>query len=299
MILRVRTTLVLAVALSFGACESNSEHPVDDATQSSTLHDSLIAGIRRGAIAHSGSANGDWSSLIGDPMVPQVHVRVNGRGPYTMLLDLGSNVTVLRRDVVDAGHVEVLVDRDRSDICRVATMEINGIVFEQVVVASYDTLDVAGVLGFNLLDDLAFTLDYPRKRFRFDPDTAVEPAGYALSYELIDRLPYITAVVGPDTFELNLDTGASEFMTMPLTWKDRFAWSNTPAPGPTLTNNQTGSIDVLQAELSTALRLGDIEMDSVPVFLNADAEDAWLGSAALQDRSISFRPDRMMVVIGR
>jgi hypothetical protein len=62
--------------------------------------------------------------LVGDVLVPQVEVRVNDQGPYRLLVDLGSNVTLLRRDVVDAAKVEVLVERPGSDIARVASMRI-------------------------------------------------------------------------------------------------------------------------------------------------------------------------------
>lgn len=89
---------------------------------------------------------------------------INARGAYRLLIDLGSNVTLLRRIVVDAARVTVLVERATTDIVRVASLRIGDLDLANVTVASYDTLDVDGVLGYNVLQHASFTLDFPARR---------------------------------------------------------------------------------------------------------------------------------------
>jgi hypothetical protein len=89
---------------------------------------------------------------------------------------------------------------------------------------------------------------------------------------------------------VNLDTGAGEVMTIPPAWQSRFRWAAAPVPGRTTSNNQTGRVQVLEGSLLDTVRLGELTIATPLVYLNPDAENAWLGAAAMTGAVWTFDP---------
>ncbi|MGH7535837.1 MAG: hypothetical protein ACREMG_09640, partial [Gemmatimonadales bacterium] len=56
-----------------------------------------------------------------------------------------------RREVADAAGGEVLVERAGTDVIRFGELRLGTARFEAVTAGAYDTLDVDGVLGYNVL----------------------------------------------------------------------------------------------------------------------------------------------------
>ena len=156
------------------------------------LPDSLVEQIRAGAARLVLPADSTVVPLVGSPTLPLVEVFINGRGPYRFLVDLGANVVIVWRDVATAVRGDVLADRVRADIVRFDELRLGSARFEQVTVGAYDTLDVDGVLGYNVLRYAGFTLDYPGQqlllhRRRLPPTDGVT----TFSCKVIDRLPFV------------------------------------------------------------------------------------------------------------
>ncbi len=211
---------------------------------SQTLPDRLVERIRAGAARIVLPGDSVALHLVGTPTLPLVDVKVNGTGPYQFLIDLGSNVTVLRRNVVDASRSVVVVERATSDIVHIDTMELGDARLEDITAASYDQLDVDGVLGYNVLQYSSFTLDFPGKRLILHREPLPAPDDRTVfSYQLVDRLPYITVQLGQDSLLVNLDTGASEWMTVPTSWQSRLRWVAAPVPGRTTLNNRNRPVN--------------------------------------------------------
>jgi predicted aspartyl protease len=262
------------------------------------LSDSLVERIRAGATGLVLPGDSVALPLVGTSTLPLVEVSVNGTGPYRFLIDLGSNVTLLRRNVVDASRSTILVERPTSDIVQVATIALGGARLEDVTVASYDELDVDGVLGYNVLQYSSFTLDLAGQRLVLHRGSLPQPNDRTVfSYQLVGRMPVITVRLGLDSLLLNLDTGATEWMTVPPSWQSRLRWAVTPVPGRTTYNNQTGSTQVLEGRLADTLRFGELAIVSPLVYVNPDAEDAWLGAAAMAGAVWTFDPQQLRVQI--
>jgi hypothetical protein len=260
------------------------------------LPDSLIARIRAGATGLVLRGDSVVLRLVGTPTLPLVEASVNGSGPYRLLVDLGSNVTLLRRNVVDASRSTVLVERPTTDIVHVRTITLGDARLEDATVASYDSLDVDGVLGYNVLQYSSFTLDFPGQRLVLHRSALPPPDGRRVfSFALERRLPYITVRLGADSLRVNLDTGAAEWMTIPPSLQDRLRWVAPPAPGRMTSNNQTGRTRVLEGHLADTLRFGDLAIASPLVFVNPDADDAWLGAAAMNGAVWTFDPRQRRV----
>jgi predicted aspartyl protease len=260
-------------------------------TPAQSLSESLLAQLRAGATRLQLAGDATSVPLVGSPTLPLAPTYVNGRGPFRFLIDLGSNVVILRRDVVESAKGTVLLDRAKSDIVRLDTLQLGEARFEEVTAGAYDTLDVDGVIGYNLLQASSFTLDYPKQRLILHRSSLPEPDNATVfSYEMVDRLPYVTVRIGGGSLLVNLDTGAREYMTVPPSVQGRLPWEGGLEPGPVVTNNQTGSTKVLRGRLKIAPRLGSIALPVAEVYVNSDAETSWLGSAAMQRAAWTFDP---------
>ena len=258
---------------------------------SQSLPDSTIQQVRAGAAHVTVPAGSTTVPLVGTPTLPLVEVRVNGRGPYRLLIDLGANVTLLRRDVVDAAGGRVLYDRARSDIVRIDSMSIGGVELTTLTVGAYDTLDVDGVLGFNVLQYSGFTLDLLNQSLTFHHRQLPPPDGATVfEYTLIGNLPFVTVWVGAESLTVNLDTGAGEALTIPPALESRLRWMEPPGPGRMTYNNQTGATQVREGRLSDAVRLGSLRLPVPVVYINPDAEHPWLGALAMQGHAWTFDP---------
>ena len=263
------------------------------------LPDSLVERILAGASRLVLPGDSVELRLVGTPTLPLVEVSVNGIGPYRFLIDLGSDVTLLRRNVVDASKSTVLVERSTSDIVHVDAIGLGDARLEDVTVGSYDELDVDGVLGYNVLQYSSFTLDFPHQRLVLHRRVLPVPDGVTVfAYQLHDgHRPYVVVALGSDSLLVNLDTGASEWMTVPPDLQSRLRWLATPAPGRMTFNNQTGHTRVDEGHLADTLRFGELVVESPLVYVNPVAEDAWLGAAAMQYAVWTFDPAHQRVQV--
>lgn len=277
--------------------EVSSRPPTPTAQEPATLTPELLEALRRGPSAVSIPDGRRELALVGRPTLPLLETRINGHGPYRLLVDLGSNVILLRRAVADAAGVEILLDRPTTDILRIDSLSIGGARFDDVYGAAYDELDVDGVIGYNLLRHRAFTVALDDMRFVFEAEPLVwtESSAGVLPFVIESRMPYVRAHIGPDTFLVNLDTGASEQLTFPADWQGRFAWDSSSASGPMTYNNQTGAMRVSVGWPVEDLWIGPVRVAHPEVHLNPDAEDAWIGSGLLRRFTLTVDPARQLL----
>lgn len=256
-----------------------------------SLPDSLVQQIRAGTGQVTVPGDSVVLPLVGTPTLPLVEARINGTGPYRLLIDLGSNVTLLRRNVVDASGCRVLADRTTSDIVRIREIRLGEARLENVTAGAYDSLDVDGVLGYNVLRHTPFTLDFPGRRLVLHHRGLPSPDGRSvLAYEVRGRMPYVPVSVGGDSLWMNLDTGASDRMTVPSNRQSALRWRTPPVPGRTVVNNQNGRTRVLEGRLADTVRVGPLEIPSPVVTVNPAVDDAWLGAAAMNRAVWTFDP---------
>lgn len=272
--------VVIAVSSLLAGCAASEQ----------TLSDDLIAEIRRGPETVLGADSP--VPIDGSKTLPLVATRINGQGPFRLLVDLGSNVSVLRRDVAVTAGAEVLVDRERGDIFRAAATFVGETEFRNTVFATYEELDVDGVLGFNALDDHPFTLDYPGMAFAVGGESLPKPASDPLVFEYVleRRMPFLPAHLGERELKLNFDTGASGWIVLPAAMKKDLPLAGAPVPGFSVFNNQTGSARVELARLNGDLRFGPMILPDPMVQFDPDVEEPFVGSSLLAHFRLTFDP---------
>ena len=263
-----------------------------------TLTEAQVEAIRAGAEDVRLPSGGTVAPILGPRDLPLVAAWINGHGPYRLLVDLGSNVVLLRRDVVDAAGVTILVDRDRSDLVRIDSLRIGDAVWAPVTAGAYDELDVDGVVGYNLLRLSPFTLDFPGRRLALHRDSLPASDGdRVLDYIVTDRLPYLPVRVADTTLLFNFDTGAVNAIVMPPPTAAALEWTGPERQGPTLYNNQTGFQRVGIRRLAGDVTFGRYRVPSPVVFVDPDVETPWFGAVLLADYRIQFDTVRLRLRI--
>ena len=169
---------------------------------------------------------------------PGVEVKINGRGPYRVLLDTGASPALSVSPPVAKelglrrlpGYVRLRaangkwVRGARSSVRRIA---VGGAVFEDVpaVILDFGEPQFAGVVGMGLFADCVVTFRFPERRLTLlpgrldatDPDTLAVPFEYGLP--LVPVTPPLAD--GPRPVHVLLDTGSNGGLILPACLRDR------------------------------------------------------------------------------
>jgi len=241
----------------------------------------------------------DTIPITGSKTLPCLEVRINGKGPYRFLIDLGSNVVLFKQSVVEDANVNILVDRSRGDIVKADLFQIGNSVFNEVHGAAYENLDVDGVIGFNLLKKANFFIDYPNMLFEFiDEEPETKDSSY-IKYELIGRMPYLKSKIGNKFSYINFDTGAALWLYFPLQLKDSFQLKTPISEFKEMTNNQTGKVMTYIGQLKDDVIFGNYTISSPVVVFDPNIEDIYVGSSLLNQFKLSFFTKSELVKMDR
>jgi len=147
-----------------------------------------------------------------------VPVLVEGQGPYEFLLDTGSTMSVVDLALASDLGLKPLQETvlrtasgiERIPVARVERLDVGSRSAQIVLVLCSEmngvrSLDenIRGILGYNFLSRFRHTVDYRRKKLRFEYDSAVE--GTRVPFDASGR----SIVLAMDRLRLQLDTGAT------------------------------------------------------------------------------------------
>jgi hypothetical protein len=229
--------------------------------------------------------------MVGGPLQPLVEVRIDGHGPFRFLVDLGGNVLSIRKDVSDSIGLVLVQDVGARAVVKARAVQLGSATLRDVYFVREPTLDVDGVIGFNLFRAGLVTLDYPEQRFAWRPGALADADGGSIvSFELRDRMPYVQAQVGQATKWVNLDTGAKAVVVAPATAETSLLLEGPVVSGPILWNQAEGTIRTRSAKLAGNLTIGPNLLKARPTVLFSGAlEDEFLiGSGALVDSRLTL-----------
>src|SRR4051812_17850697 len=89
----------------------------------------------------------------GNAKCPYFRVYVNGRGPFTFLLDTGAAYAVVSSRVTRAARLPVIVERTGRDVVRVDRLSLGGVTVRNLWAIEDDSFGVDGIIGFPTLGD--------------------------------------------------------------------------------------------------------------------------------------------------
>lgn len=184
-----------------------------------------------------------------------VAVTINGNGPFRMMVDTGSSVTVLTPACAAAAGVR-LDDEQPSAIARngfendidvpmvvLHTLELGSARFEGVSAGvSADLLKTErtlgqrfdGVLGFSLFSDVFVALDFSGQRLLLDTvwPQKLPPIQAELDLRIVREVPRVTARIQGRDLELTVDTGSNSGVLIQPEFAERTSWKAEPRVGP-------------------------------------------------------------------
>ena len=74
--------------------------------------------------------------MLGSKTLPLVEARLNGKGPYKLLVDSAANVTLLQMRVADELKLPILRAGEASKLVSLASIQVGGAHFQDLVVGS-------------------------------------------------------------------------------------------------------------------------------------------------------------------
>lgn len=215
--------------------------------------------------------------------MPLVHVRLNGRGPYRLLVDTGANVTLLQGRVARELRLPVLRPGEKSQLVEVRLLEIGAARFVDLVAGARDwPEDIDGVLGFNLFADCLLTLDYPERRLILARGFLPPADGSdRVAYEIGEsRHPFVELAIGETRIRFLLDTGATQWLTIPKTVAGNLRFAGPSRPGPMLTSNGESHPSEV-ARLADDVRIGSYRITRPELILTSE-DHPLMGSGLLK-----------------
>jgi predicted aspartyl protease len=234
--------------------------------------------------------------------IPLVHVSIDGQGPFTFVLDTGTNCEAIlsprvvarlglslkgRKRITDlAGQSTRVLDEVDLDRISLARLEFRGV---RAVVTDLPDGDsvLDGILGFGLFRDKLLTLDYPHRRLMVeDGSLAGRPGAHVLPMKMPDGIPLVEISLAGKTQPAAVDTGALG-LSIPASMAStvRFMGSvETVAYGRT----QVSAFELRGAVLNGTIDLAGFRFEDPWLEINPVFSVANLGSGSLRDFSITF-----------
>jgi predicted aspartyl protease len=240
---------------------------------------------------------------------------VNGKGPYTFIVDTGGHTLLSSRIVEDVGLKPVgrsvesgageghsttgFVHYDEIAIGGVRLRDQTGFATE-IYDKSIEGIPVDGMIGYELLRRMVTTIDYGRRTITFTDPSRFSPGaglGVAVPFEFYDHLPNVAGSIGdlPATFDIDTGSRTEIDVTSPFVARHRLR-ARFPKGTLAVTGWGVGGPARAYMVRLPSLKLGDVDVDHVAAGLS-DAKggsisdpnyDANVGSALLKRFVVTF-----------
>jgi hypothetical protein len=191
---------------------------------------------------------------------PMVEVRINGKGPYALLVDTGANVTVIDETFVKELGVDVQSNGTfQIDELRLGDVVVHGFqahVFRGGLPALGGAAPLRGILSAAAFAGNLVVLDYPQHRVTIKPGAL--PAAddqRVFEYHPDEELPVIPVTIAGHVYRIHMDSGAPSGVTLPTKYA-----SELPLVAPPVevghARTQAGTFPVSLATLNGTIAIG-------------------------------------------
>jgi hypothetical protein len=239
---------------------------------------------------------------------PAVDLSINGRGPYTFIVDTGASGSVidasLARElglpVIGRARVGSPVGSQVTDVDQVAMerLTLGAVVVGGVVAVAMDFphgLASRGVLSPAALPGLLLTIDYPRQEIRLERGHLPAADGSEVfEYPATARLPTIPVHAGDVTANLHVDSGSPGFITFSSRYKDRLPLASAPTPAGRA-RTAGGEVEILEAPLAADVRIGSRTFAKPTIQLIDTSAEGNVGARFLRDYVLTVDHDHRRI----
>lgn len=229
-----------------------------------------------------------------------VEAQVNGTGPHTFAIDTGASglgradaslTAALGLELTGAVQNSDGVTVASADTVRLDSLDVGGVVRTNLDVITRDYsskapegAEIAGIVGRDFFADGLLVIDFPARTVSFSRSRSIPAdAPGALAYERPFRVP---VVIGGQTVEANLDTGAGATMVFPRALYDTVAGGALESAGQGTLSNTTISLE--RGPLHGPVRIGDVTVSDLEVRVSDEFPELFIGAEVLQHHVIAF-----------
>ncbi|HEY1579837.1 MAG TPA: hypothetical protein VGF82_22455 [Terracidiphilus sp.] len=225
---------------------------------------------------------------------PVVEVKINGKGPFPLILDTGAMSTV-----IDSGLSNELSLGDSGRIkevsigpIRMTDLEVGG----GSVTAMFGKIDQPprGVLSALSFPGYVLTFDYSGKKITLRKGALPEADGKKIfAYGTDEMLPIVPLKVAGHEVKVHLDTGAPFSLAVPTKYKDQIPLT-APAIEKGNARANAGVFPIFKGIVNGEIEIGEFKLASrdisfTDIVPGADAvPQGQLGSAALRDFMVAL-----------
>jgi Aspartyl protease/PDZ domain len=236
-------------------------------------------------------------------------VRINGTGPFRVVLDTGAAsaallVTRVVRQLAlpDEGRARVLgatgeILEEGVRIRRVDKMEIDGAEFGDFPAAEIPELPRGfdGLLGGALFGDCLLTIDYPARRVRVRPGALPDPDGREyLPLAPGTMLPITNLTVGPVQAAAVIDSGSEGGLSLTSAVARDLAFSHGPVDG--VSAQTVGAVYRTRVgRMAGDVALGQHVFRRPVVYVTSSRERTRIGAQVLTHFAVTFDRRRNVV----
>jgi len=204
---------------------------------------------------------------------PVVDVRINGQGPFKLVLDTGTSFPVVldeslvtKLDLPAAGASRPKGETEDVDLVDIGTLtigdaefsSIQGIRSTDVGSASMTGEGIQGILGLPLFKGCLLTLDFPGRRVSFESSELPQQDGETIAYSADEEHDYgvtVTLSLAGIPVKAHLDTGSPALVTLLNKLQKKLPLKGKPhVVG--MARTPQGEAEVRMAVLDGVLKLG-------------------------------------------
>ena len=136
---------------------------------------------------------------------PVVEARINGQGPFKLLIDTGTtfpavlnNALVKNLKLAESGTRKLQTEDETLETVEIGTLAIGEAEFSSFPAicsdvggcVPSDSHRIVGIIGLPLFQDCLLTLDFPKRRVRLESGTLPPPDGETIEYSGEERHDY-------------------------------------------------------------------------------------------------------------
>jgi predicted aspartyl protease len=241
--------------------------------------------------------------------VPFVQVMVNGRGPFTFIVDTGTNRAVivspslakaLKMPFVGQTYLVDLSGKFRERVTEVAvsTISVAGREFHPGRALVHRSLETVGsydgILGFGLFKDMMLTLDYPQRCMELsEGDLAGAEGENVMPLMMTPIGPMTMLTVGDQAVMAVVDTGGGG-LNLPESVAHKVEFDRCTEVV-VREQTQVNTTYFHGGEMKGQLRLGGYVFKDPFVSIDSLVPFASIGSAPLQDFVVTFDQKHQLV----
>jgi predicted aspartyl protease len=244
---------------------------------------------------------------------PVAETYINGHGPYSFLVDTGTN-----RKLIISPRLAANLELKRVGAKQISDAEQNSLITGSVV--GIDSIEVGGVqfapctalvtplqsagrpsvfegiLGFDLFRDWLLTLDFRRHKLLLDKGNLPPVAdAKVIPFQSKNGIPVVTIIINSLSIEAAIDTGATGVM-LPETVAKTLQFAEPPVLMPRA-ETLVDQFDVHGATLTTDIRLAAFDFEKPFVAISQAVPIVNLGADVFADFTVTFDEQSGRVIL--